>query len=63
MSPGTGALRALWVMALAGTAFSAYLTFLEPFVIGATCVWCITSAVVVGLLLLTSTALLRAPAR
>jgi uncharacterized membrane protein len=30
--------------ALLGVAFSAYLTFLEPFVIGATCMWCITSA-------------------
>ncbi len=27
-----------------GVCFSAYLTFLEPFVIGATCMWCITSA-------------------
>lgn len=35
---------ALLAMALFGTAFSAYLTFLEPFVIGATCMWCITSA-------------------
>jgi uncharacterized membrane protein len=30
--------------AFVGTAFSTYLTFLEPFVIGATCMWCITSA-------------------
>ena len=29
-----------------GILFSIYLTFLEPFVIGATCVWCLTSAVV-----------------
>jgi uncharacterized membrane protein len=29
-----------------GTLFSIYLTFLEPFVIGATCMWCITSALV-----------------
>lgn len=28
-----------------GLAFSIYLTFLEPFVIGATCIWCITSAI------------------
>jgi uncharacterized membrane protein len=28
----------------AGTLFSAWLTFLEPFVIGATCLWCISSA-------------------
>lgn len=30
---------------LFGVAFSAYLTFLEPFVIGASCAWCLTSAV------------------
>jgi uncharacterized membrane protein len=30
--------------AFAGTLFSAYLTFLEPFVIGATCMWCVASA-------------------
>ncbi len=30
--------------ALIGIAFSAYLTFLEPFVIGAVCAWCLTSA-------------------
>lgn len=30
-----------------GVLFSIYLTFLEPFVIGATCVWCLTSAVIV----------------
>lgn len=32
---------------LAGVVFSAYLTFLEPFVIGATCAWCLSSAVIV----------------
>ncbi len=37
---------ALWGMAAFGTLFSIYLTFLEPFVIGATCMWCITSAIV-----------------
>ncbi len=42
---------ALLVMALGGAVFSAYLTFLEPFVIGATCVWCLTSALVMLLLL------------
>jgi len=45
----------LWALALAGTAFSVYLTFLEPFVIGATCVWCLTSAVVMALMLLAAT--------
>jgi len=41
----------LLVMALFGAAFSTYLTFLEPFVIGATCAWCLTSALVMLLLL------------
>ena len=34
-----------------GTAFSIYLTFLEPFVIGATCAWCLTSAMLMILIL------------
>jgi uncharacterized membrane protein len=29
-----------------GTVFSIYLTFLEPFVIGATCLWCLSSATI-----------------
>jgi len=41
---------ALVGMAWFGVAFSIYLTFLEPFVIGATCAWCLTSAVVMTLL-------------
>jgi uncharacterized membrane protein len=41
----------LWVAALFGTLFSIYLTFLEPFVIGATCAWCLSSAVIMTLLL------------
>ncbi len=36
---------------IVGAAFSAYLTFLEPFVIGATCMWCISSALVMLALL------------
>ena len=40
-----------WGAVLFGTLFSVYLTFLEPFVIGATCAWCLTSAVVMTLLL------------
>jgi uncharacterized membrane protein/thiol-disulfide isomerase/thioredoxin len=56
------ALRFRWAMAFAATAFSVYLTFLEPFVIGATCMWCITSAVVIAVLLLVTTAELRRPA-
>jgi uncharacterized membrane protein len=38
-------------LTLFGVAFSTYLTFLEPFVIGATCAWCITSALTMLLLL------------
>ena len=56
-------LRLRWGMTFAATAFSVYLTFLEPFVIGATCMWCITSSVVVGLLLLVTTLEMRGPAR
>jgi uncharacterized membrane protein len=45
----------LWGMAWIGAIFSIYLTFLEPFVIGATCMWCLTSAVVMTLLLWATT--------
>lgn len=41
----------LLAFVLFGVLFSAYLTFLEPFVIGATCAWCLTSAVTMLLLL------------
>jgi uncharacterized membrane protein len=37
---------ALLAMTGFGTLFSIYLTFLEPFVIGATCMWCLSSAVI-----------------
>ncbi len=33
-----------------GILFSIYLTFLEPFVIGATCAWCLTSSIVMAAL-------------
>lgn len=46
---------AAWAMAFGGTAFSAYLTFLEPFVIGATCAWCVSSAVAIALMLVVAT--------
>jgi uncharacterized membrane protein len=36
----------LLVLTGLGTLFSVYLTFLEPFVIGATCLWCLSSAVI-----------------
>ncbi len=42
---------ALFAMTLFGTLFSIYLTFLEPFVIGATCAWCLSSAVIMTILL------------
>jgi uncharacterized membrane protein len=41
-----------WGAALLGTLFSAYLTFLEPFVIGASCLWCLSSALIITSLLL-----------
>lgn len=37
-----------------GVLFSIYLTYLEPFVIGAVCTWCLSSAVVMTLLMLAS---------
>lgn len=43
--------RALVGVSYLATAFSAYLTALEPFVIGATCLWCLGSAVIVTALL------------
>jgi uncharacterized membrane protein len=42
---------AMFGMAFFGTLFSIYLTFLEPFVIGATCLWCVTSAIIITLLM------------
>jgi uncharacterized membrane protein/thiol-disulfide isomerase/thioredoxin len=40
------------VLTALGTLFSIYLTFLEPFIIGATCGWCLTSAVLMTVLML-----------
>ena len=42
---------ALRAAALFGVVFSTYLTFLELFIIGAVCLWCLTSAVIMLLLL------------
>lgn len=36
-----------FALALSGTAFSAYLTYLELFVIEAICIWCVASAALV----------------
>jgi uncharacterized membrane protein len=44
------ALLALFAITL-GTLFSIYLTFLEPFVIGAACAWCLSSAIAMAVLL------------
>ena len=43
-----------FLMSAFGLVFSTYLTFLEPFVIGATCAWCLTSAVCMALIALLS---------
>jgi uncharacterized membrane protein len=51
----TWARTAFFALALLGTLFSIYLTFLEPFVIGAVCLWCLSSAVTMTLLLWLST--------
>lgn len=50
---------AMFGMALVGVLFSLYLTYLEPFVIGAACIWCLTSAVIITLLMLLSLGPLR----
>ncbi len=41
---------AIFVVTLIGVLFSAYLTYLELFVIYAICPWCVTSAVIITLL-------------
>lgn len=55
--------RALLGLTIFGVGFSAYLTFLEPFVIGASCVWCLTSAVIMLMLLWLMTSSATAPER
>lgn len=49
---GNMARISLFLLCLFGTFFSIYLTFLEPFVIGATCAWCLTSALLMTILML-----------
>jgi len=44
----------LFVVAIFGTLFSAYLTFLEPVIIKEVCLWCLLSAVIMTLILLAS---------
>ena len=45
---------AFFGMALFGVLFSIYLTYLEPFVIKAVCIWCLSSALIMTLILLNS---------
>jgi uncharacterized membrane protein len=45
---------AIFGMALFGTLFSIYLTYLEIFVIHAACIWCLASAVIMTILMLLS---------
>jgi len=40
----------MFALSTFGIMFSMYLTFLEPFVIGAICAWCITSAIIMTIL-------------
>ncbi len=55
------ALVALFAGTVGGVLLSVYLTFLEPFVIGATCAWCLASAVIItGLMWLTARPAARA---
>ncbi|MGA2820722.1 MAG: vitamin K epoxide reductase family protein [Anaerolineales bacterium] len=42
---------AVFAEALLGTAFSAYLTYLEIFVLRAACIWCLTSALLITFIL------------
>jgi len=44
----------MWGLAWFGILFSLYLTFLEPFVIGGSCAWCLTSATLMTLVFLAS---------
>ena len=58
--PGDGSRTAVAFLALAGAAFSLYLTYLELFEIEAICQWCVVSAVVMcALALLAVVRLLR----
>ena len=51
--------QGLWMMTFFGLLFSIYLTFLEPFVIGATCAWCLSSAVIITVQHLAATSLVE----
>ncbi|HEY52842.1 MAG TPA: vitamin K epoxide reductase [Caldilineae bacterium] len=65
LGPEASTRKTAWMLpavSLFGVLFSIYLTFLEPFVIAAVCMWCITSAVIM-MLLLWLTYLWRVPSR
>jgi uncharacterized membrane protein len=51
---------ATFALACAGTLFSIYLTGLEPFVIGAACAWCLTSALSMAVVLVATVSPARA---
>jgi uncharacterized membrane protein len=53
-NPGSLATLVTFGIALCGVVFSLYLTYLEPFVIQAVCAWCLTSSVVITLIMLVS---------
>ena len=48
----TYAPAAIFAMTLFGTIFSVYLTYLELLVIRAVCIWCLSSAIIIGLILI-----------
>jgi len=53
-----------FVLSLGGVGFSAYLTYLEIYVIEALCAWCVASAVIITLLaIVTAVSLRLAPPR
>jgi uncharacterized membrane protein len=54
MGGGRTATLLLAGVSLFGTVFSAYLTYLEPFVIQAVCVWCLASAILITVIMLLS---------
>ncbi len=54
-------LRLVFAGSLLGVLYSAYLTYLELYVIKAICFWCVISAIVITLICLTSGLALRRP--
>ncbi|MCJ7491194.1 MAG: hypothetical protein MUP15_03435, partial [Dehalococcoidia bacterium] len=49
-------LLTIWGMSVAGVAYSAYLTYVELFVIDAVCIWCVASAAIMTVMFLLATA-------